>query len=1202
MLATTIRAARILAGTLLLLFLFMTCAFAQAGRGTIAGRITDATGAAVAKAKVTILNNDTGVALTLESNTSGYFRAEALIPGQYQVIAENAGFKKFVQAGITLQSEAHLSVDMKLTVGDMVEKIEVVAEAPLLNTESGTNANGFDNQSLTNLPFSGGNTGYLVKLMAGVQDANPQNFYMAGNLHAYGSTSSFGTLGRTAVNEFSIDGAPNMGQNRSNTFNSTPDDVNEMKADVGGYDASVGKTMGAYVSVTSKSGTNALHGAAREMYYNRRWQAMTFFQKQQYYTSLASGKIKPGTSGQPGLHENNFGGSVGGPIVLPKIINGRNRLFFFFSYAGDYFSDTSTQNVSVPTAAERTGDFSDLLSLPNGSNYKIYDPLNYTLSNGRVNRIPFAGNILPSSRMNNPMNTAINSLLPLANNSTPAVPSTVNYTYQRITPQTYNAFTNRYDYTLNDSNRFFFRWIWNHYTQDQLGWLNQNTDGRRMQRWTRIATGDWTRMLGPATTLVTSLSATEYKTSTMYPNQADYPASKLGLPNYIDAFAGAANIMPVISFGSGSYDTLGGTNTYPQAFRTFALRSTLSRISGKHFLRAGLDYRQQQNSGGGAGNASGSFAFNNSFVQAADNTSGAPQLGLSYASFLMGLPSSSSIQNVATYFRTNPYYGVFVQDDWHLSDRLTLNAGLRFEDEFGPAVRHDHMLTYFDPTLSLPITAAAQAAYAASPVAQLPAASFQALGGSVYAGSNGASTRQWQNSKRLLPRIGAAYQINQKTVLRAGYGLFSDTLNVLNESIDQSGFTSTTSTTYSTDFGQSWVSGNPAAGVSPLTNPFPVLSSGSRFLAPYGTSLGNMTQAGAGFTYFPYDRKPARQQRWSASVQRQFGSSWMLEAGYAGAWVDQLQVTQSLSYLPQQYWLTGNTRDNTAYNALTANVTNPFYISNFSSLQSSNLPVYTTIASRGFFTSKTISLANLLRAYPQMNGLSVNGYAGQSKFHAFNATVTKRFAKGWNLNAAFQKNYQYDRDYYANPFDADPSWQASNNSRPWRFTANSVYHLPFGKGQRYLDHGVAAALFGNFKIDLSYEGQPGPLLGFGNSFFTGDLNGIAKSDPIPSAWFNTAGFATSSSATPTSYNVRVFPTRLLGVRQQGINTWYANVVKSIPIRERAQFEMRFECMNVLNRNIIGGANTTTTSPQFGQVTSDQGAFARWIQIQGRFTF
>jgi hypothetical protein len=140
------------------------------------------------------------------------------------------------------------------------------------------------------------------------------------------------------------------------------------------------------------------------------------------------------------------------------------------------------------------------------------------------------------------------------------------------------------------------------------------------------------------------------------------------------------------------------------------------------------------------------------------------------------------------------------------------------------------------------------------------------------------------------------------------------------------------------------------------------------------------------------------------------------------------------------------------------------------------------------------------------------------------------------------------------------------------------------------------------QIDLSYEAQPGPMLGFGNAFFTGNLNSIAKSDPIPGAWFNTSGFVTNSSLTPTSYNVRVFPTRLTGVRQQGINTWYGNIVKSIPIRERAKFEMRFECMNLLNRNIIGGANTTTTSPQFGQVTSDQGAFARWIQIQGRVTF
>jgi hypothetical protein len=309
-----------------------------------------------------------------------------------------------------------------------------------------------------------------------------------------------------------------------------------------------------------------------------------------------------------------------------------------------------------------------------------------------------------------------------------------------------------------------------------------------------------------------------------------------------------------------------------------------------------------------------------------------------------------------------------------------------------------------------------------------------------------------------------------------------------------------------------------------------------------------------------------------------------------------------MSYLPAQYWLTGNSRDNTAYNALTANLTSPFAIGNFASLQSSNPEIYTTIASRSFFTSKTISFANLLRAYPQMNGLSSNGYDGQSKFHSANVTLTRRFAKGWNLNASFQKNYQYDRDYYANQFDGAPSWEASNNSRPWRFTANSVFELPLGKGRSYLTQGPLAAIFGDIRIDLSYEAQPGPMLGWGNAFFTGDLGAIAKSDPTPGAWFNTAGFVTNSSLTPTSYNARVFPTRLSDVRQQGINTWYANVVKSVRIGERVRFETRFECMNVFNRNMIGGANTTPTSPQFGQVTSDQGAFARWIQVQGRLTF
>jgi hypothetical protein len=614
--------------------------------------------------------------------------------------------------------------------------------------------------------------------------------------------------------------------------------------------------------------------------------------------------------------------------------------------------------------------------------------------------------------------------------------------------------------------------------------------------------------------------------------------------------------------------------------------------------------------GGGGGNTGGNFAFSNSYTRK-DDDGNAPSnnLGLGWAAFILGTPNSLSIATNDTYAMMTPYYAGFLQDNWRVSSKLTINLGLRTEFEGGSTERYNRMIGGFDPTLSLPITAAAQAAYAANPIAEMPAANFKVIGGTLYPGVNDQPRGLTKGELMWLPRIGAAYQVSDKLVVRAGYGIFYDTINVMDFGPDQSGFSRGTGTNATTDFGQTWnfpAAANPNNGKSPLLDPFPVRADGTRFDTPTRDALGIMAKAGRGFGYTDYNQPHARQQRWRAGFQYQVGRSIVIDAAYAGAYSDKISIGKKLDFLPEQYWASGTVRNDTIANNLNANVPNPFLLKNFASLQQSNPLIYQDMSTQGFYTSSTIRRSQLLRQYPQMNGVTNNKTpSSYTKDQEFQLNVTKRFSHGFNFNLGYTRMNLREADFYYYEWDAKPTERASNDGRPHRVVASGIYEMPFGKGKKFASGAGrwVNMLIGGWQSGVTYEWQPGPMLDWGNVFFYGsDVNNVLNVNKTYDTWFNTADFERSSAKGPNSFHRRVFPTRIEGLRADMTNQWNANMAKNLHITERVNMQLRLDALNVANRSQMAGPNTDPYSTNFGKITSQTSATNRWLQVQARLTF
>jgi len=367
-----------------------------------------------------------------------------------------------------------------------------------------------------------------------------------------------------------------------------------------------------------------------------------------------------------------------------------------------------------------------------------------------------------------------------------------------------------------------------------------------------------------------------------------------------------------------------------------------------------------------------------------------------------------------------------------------------------------------------------------------------------------------------------------------------------------------------------------------------------------------MAKAGRGYGFTDYNQPHARQQRWRIGMQRQIGSSVVIDAAYAGSYSDRISIGHRLDPLPEKYWASGTVRNDAIANNLNANVTNPFLLRNFASLQQSNPLVYQDMSTQGFYTSSTIRRSQLLRAFSHINGLTQNTTPDSyTRAHDFQLSVEKRFAKGFNFNLGYTAMSLREADFYFNEWDDKPTERASNDGRPHRIVGTGIFELPFGKGKHFFrDAGRLLNLIaGGWQIGATYEWQPGPLLDFGNLFYYGqDVNNVANVERNWNQWFNTADFERTPAKGPNSFHRRMFPTRIDGVRRDSTNQWNANMAKNLRFTERLNMQLRADVLNVQNRSQMNNPSTDPFSTNFGRITSQTAATNRWIQVQARVTF
>ena len=1134
--------------------LFAALMPAQEFRATISGRVSDSQNAAIAGVKITAIQIGTAAKTETITTADGNYTIPFLQPASYQLVAEISGFKRYSR-NLNAGANERLGVDIQMEVGAVTETINVTSESPVLETATASQGQVITAAQIENMPVSGRTPLALAQLAFGVVPNTDPRFTRPFD---NAGPSGFSMGGAPAqVNELLIDGAADNTGNLRVAYNPPMDAVTEVKAESFQADAAYGHSGGGTVNIITRSGSNQFHGTLYEFNQNSAFNATPFF------TNKASAK-------KPVSRFNQYGGSFSGPVTLPKIFDGKNKVFFMFAYEGVKDALPAPTTNTMPTAAERTGDFSALLNV--GSIYQIYDPLTGVVQGSRIARTPFPGNVIPANRISAIAKNYLQYyVLP---NQTGNANGQANFLSN--TDGERNTFYNvigRLDVNISDKDRLFFAARNNLRTGNGGNGFGKAVDDNptatdALKRLNWGYTFDEVHTFGPTFIMNSRLNWTRFVEPTRN-FSLGYDSSTLGLPAYLSANA-PRKILPKISFST--FTGLGDTGGVEFPFDTFQVYESFTKIAGKHTLKFGLDLRQQRESQISYGFSNGTFVFGNNWTNGPlDNSASAP-IGQDLAAFLLGLPTSGQYDLNASRTNKNHYYGIFLQDDFRLRPNLMLNIGVRMEGETGTTERYNRSINGFDGKSASPIAAAVIATYNANPTSEIPSGQFKVNGGPTFTSSSNPSIFNTPKAN-FSPRIGFAWTPGfggGKTVIRGGTGIFYFPYGIVGNNAP--GFSQSTSLVAT-------LNGylTPAAT---LANPFP-----SGIQAPTGSTQGLGTFLGKSISFYNSNPGYAYSARWQLSVQRQLSPTIVLELGYMGNKANKMPVDHNFNGIPVQYLSNSPVRDQVNIDRLTGNIANPFV---------------NQIPGVGL-NGSTVARSQLLLPFPQFTGVTGQGFTdGSSYFHALEARLEKRFSKGLVGLLNFQKSKLMEMRSRLNDLDPTLEKRIAAEDRPYRLVASVTYDLPFGRGKSMLAgvNRITDYLVGGWNVNLIYTVQPGTALGWGNLIYLGgplNLNPHNVDAAFDVTQFNRV------SGQQLSLNRRSFPTRFANLRQDGVNQVDFSVIKKFAITEKLALTYRCEFFNSTNRAIFSAPDLSPTSSTFGRILG-QANTPRRIQMALRLVF
>src|SRR6266568_1939664 len=1212
---TVEKSMRILAGLILLaaISFFSSSLQAQELRGKITGRVMDPNGAAVAGATVKVTDVARSTTTTFTTNADGLFDALYLLPGIYQVVVEASGFKKSLQDKVQVEINQTRHLDISLDVGMPQETVTVTAEAATLNASDANLGQTIDRKRVDELPSIHGDPYTLMGLSPGVTyTGDPRLDRPFEPTHIVGYAMD-GVRGIRS--DMLIDGAPSTATANANEVIASyvpPTDITqEFKVQTTTYDAQFGNTEGGVTSIAIRSGTNQLHGTAYYWIEPGGWAANDFF-------GNSRGQARPFTfSNRPGF-------SLSGPVIIPKLYNGKNKTFFLFSYEGirDSRPRFDANNVWVPTAALASGDFSAYLS-----KVKIYDPLTgtYNSTTGAVtNRTPFTNNIIPGNRIN-PVANAV----PPCPGSPKGAAATGFLVNGNIFDSTlaektrkYDNFTIKIDQNFTDKDRFFGRYSWYNRDSSYNNYTGTDYIGDRFGFISKQTGLDEVHTFNANTVLNVRYGYNRFIRLTDAPEgQRGFDLTKLGFPaSYNGLVPDNIRRFPRFDFSCSSSCTgtpLGNGHTNEnRPVDSHFITAVLNRTQGKHSLKMGGEmriYREDDNFKNN--NQTGQFSFDNTYTRIG-SASAADVEGLGgFAAFLLGYPTTMQLVRAADYSEYSKTYGFFANDDIRLSKKLTLGLGMRWEFETPLTERQNKSVSGFDLTYTQPLEGQANTNFARISSTDVLRTvyglnSIAAKGGLLFANKD--TGRGLYNTPKngFLPRGSFAYQLNDKTVFRGGFGLYQGFLGERRGDVIQSGYSQTTTVPQT---------------IGPNGAPLPVLLStafsSTTIIEPTGNTLGRQTGLGQSISFFNQNPRVSKQARWSIGIQRQLWGGWVLDAEYVGDHGYDIEITRNINAQPLNTLNTDNSRtvamqtNNSNLGGSLANL-NPFCTT--VSVGQCTAPLYPG-------ASPSITRRQLLLPFPEFGTINSTNNDGKSWYNSGQFTLGKRFSKGYDLQFAYTRSKWIEAVEYLNAADPLPNRAIAAQDAPNRFSMSGFYEFPFGKGKQFLSHASrwADAIIGGWQIEGTYTFQSAfPLRLGSDAFYLGGKISLPKNQETLTRWFNTDAFVNLLGATPTCAafptgstncaspqdHLRTLPFYFADVRMQTVNNADLGLRKDIHINERMKVQLRMEFVNAFNHPLLstlsgGGAVVSPSSSAFGTVSaSNQQNYARRAQLMAKFIF